>query len=72
MAFYSFETVRGKKSPKTPVWNVGKESMKDFPFLDFCASEAEVGLDIQVLKIPVLSFKTFAPLLPTKDLLQLT
>lgn len=42
--------------------------MKDFPFPDFCASEAEFDLEIQVLKIPVLSSKIFAPLPPTKDL----
>lgn len=59
---------KGKKSPKPPVWNVRKESLKDFPFPDFCASEADFDLEIQVLKIPVLSSKIFAPLPPSKDL----
>lgn len=68
MAFYNFETVRGGKKPQTTSLKVKKESLKDFPFPDFCASEAEFDLEIQVLKIPVLSSKIFAALPPTKDL----
>lgn len=59
---------KGRRSPKPPVWNVRKESLKDAPFPDFCASEAEIDFEIQVLKIPVLSSKTFAPLHPNKAL----
>lgn len=58
----------GKKKPQTTSLECKERVLGRCPFPDSCASEAEFDLEIQVLKIPVLSSKTFAPLPPTTDL----
>lgn len=69
MTFYGLETVREKKKKNQTTSLECKERVFErCPFPDCCASEAEFDLEIQVLKIPVLTSKTFAFLPPTKDL----
>lgn len=68
MTFYGLETVREKKKNPNHQFGMQGKSLWKMPLPRLLCLRGWVYLEIQVLKIPVLTSKTFAFLPPTKGL----